>query len=99
MKDSSLRSGLHKRRLPTQVNPTPNPFPRGKGNDREGRMRPFPLTLLTGAKAPHLYLSTGCRGHPCPGKRETHGRFHIQLSCSKTIADLVRSPALGRGLG
>ena len=26
------------------------------------------------------FLNTGCRGHPCPRKRETHGGFHIQSS-------------------
>src|SRR5271155_1998059 len=25
-------------------------------------------------------LITGCRGHPCPRKRETRGGFHIKLS-------------------
>src|ERR1700722_2848776 len=25
-------------------------------------------------------LNTGCRGHPCPRKRETHGGFHIKSS-------------------
>ena len=39
------------------------------------------LTLLTGTKS-RIFSYTGCRGHPCPGKRETHGGFHIQSRSS-----------------
>jgi hypothetical protein len=28
----------------------------------------------------HALMNTGCRGHPCPRKRETHGGFHIKSS-------------------
>src|SRR5260370_36237765 len=31
-------------------------------------------------EVPHLSLTIGCRGHPCPRRRETHGGFHIQSS-------------------
>ncbi len=40
-----------------------------------------PLNLLTGTKS-RIFSYTGCRGHPCPGKRETHGGFHIQSRSS-----------------
>src|SRR5260370_590432 len=41
---------------------------------------PFPRqNFLTGTKS-RIFLITGCRGHPCRGKPETHRRFHIKSS-------------------
>ena len=31
-------------------------------------------------RSPASFLFTGCRGHPCRRKRETHRGFHFQLS-------------------
>ena len=30
----------------------------------------------------HFATITGCRGHPCPRKRETHGGFHVKSRSS-----------------
>jgi hypothetical protein len=41
--------------------------------------RPFPQTLeRNGVFDISRFPITGCRGHPCRRKRETHGGFHIQ---------------------
>ena len=62
-------------------NLTPNPFPRGKGNNREECIRLFPFHLSNRGEAPHLlFLNTGCRAQPWRRKRETHRGFHIKLS-------------------
>src|SRR5580693_5249331 len=57
----------------------------------------FSITLLTGTKSCIFsFLDTGCRGHPCPRKRETHGGFHIQIKfpevpppCSNSASELL----------
>jgi hypothetical protein len=66
-------------------NLTPNPFPSGKGNRIVGS------NLFRAEGEPDLFeceqkgvlailrLVTGCRGHPCRRKRETHRGFHIHL--------------------
>jgi len=49
----------------TPENLTPNPFPSGNGNQIFGDTR-------------RVIFNTGCRGHPCPRKFETHGGFRFK---------------------
>src|ERR1700686_5412270 len=48
----------------------------------------------------HFAISTGCRGHPCRRKRETHRGFHIQfVALSMYLPDTIVAPATAPGLG
>src|SRR5258708_39741055 len=48
----------------------------------------------------HFAISPGCRGHPCPRKRETHGGFHIQyVPLFMSLPDTIVAPATAPGLG
>src|ERR1700731_3897651 len=39
----------------------------------------LPQPLLTGTKSRIFFPNTGCRGHPCPRKCETHGGFPTEI--------------------
>jgi len=41
-----------------------------------GELLIFPESAICHTQETELLLSTGCRGHPCPGRRGTHGGFH-----------------------
>src|SRR5258708_36354816 len=48
----------------------------------------------------HFAIITGCRGHPCPRKRETHGGFRSNyVPLSMSAADTIVAPATAPGLG
>src|ERR1700730_437767 len=88
----------------------PEPSPTGRvaadllSRNVTGEVRSVPLTtphLRAKGRPRHFAISTGCRGHPCPRKRETHGGFHIQSSelpcphpipiqCGRFVAPLDR---------
>ena len=48
--------------------------------DRRARRSPGPRRAKEKGliRKPRIFLITGCRGHPCRRKRETHRGFHIQ---------------------
>src|SRR3984893_10473685 len=47
-----------------------------------------------------LFFFTGCRGHPCRRKRETHRGFHIQyVPLFMYLLDTIVAPATAPGLG
>ena len=58
---------------------SPDPFPRGKGDNRGDRIRRSPRNMSPPIESERLSQSMSrlnrVRGHPCPRKRETHGGF------------------------
>ena len=52
----------------------------GVSSRERGESSRSPKDLEQNWRPRHFAISTGCRGHPCPRKRETHGGFHIKSS-------------------
>src|SRR5580704_18564436 len=44
--------------------------------------------------AHNFALDTGCRGHPCRRKRETHRGFHIKCDSDDPLLPVLESPLL-----
>src|SRR5258708_2862571 len=60
---------------PTAAQPAAKQSKRPRRQQSADHRHLFPLTFEQG-RSPASVLITGCRGHPCPRKCETHGGFH-----------------------